>query len=106
MTKRRPPQAQTHRKHTRDSINAAFKNAGRGIELIDEYTHATEYLKYRCTEHGHEFEATLNSALYAGRGCPKCGNYSAPERQGRQIDGEGRARNRSFFKKVDTPANS
>lgn len=57
------PQAQTHRKYTRESINAARDS---GIEIIDEYTHAKDYLNYQRTEHGYEFSTTLNSALYCG----------------------------------------
>lgn len=105
MEKRRPPQAQTHRKHTKETINDALKIIGRGIELVDEYTHAKAYLTFRCTAHGHEFSTTLNSALYAGRGCPRCGDYKAPDREGRQMDGDGRARNRSFFKAIEPKEN-
>lgn len=98
MAKRRSPQSQTHRKHTRETINIALDMIGRGVELVDEYTHSKDYLRYRCKAEGHEFLNTLNSALYAGRGCPDCKDYKAPERKGRQLDGDGRARNRSFFK--------
>ncbi|MJS61838.1 hypothetical protein DOC35_19335 [Salmonella enterica subsp. enterica] len=93
MAPRRKPLAPTGRRHTRETINAALKD--RRIELIDEYTHAKDHLRYRCEE-GHEWEATINATLYQGRGCPQCKNYAPAGKEPRALM-DGRPRNRSYF---------
>jgi len=98
MAPRRKPLAPTGRRHTRETINTVLKD--RGIELIDEYTHAKDHLRYRC-EQNHEWEATINATLYQGRGCPWCKNYAPNGRAAREMM-DGRPRNRSYF--VSPPA--
>lgn len=103
MPPRRKPITAPGRKHTRETINAALED--RRIELTQEYTHAKDHLTYRCQQHGHTWEATLNAVLYQGRGCPFCNDYAPNGNTAREVI-DGRARNRSFFKNLSTKENN
>ncbi|PGX99226.1 DUF723 domain-containing protein [Bacillus thuringiensis] len=60
------------RRHTIDSVRAAFKE--RGYELLEmHYKSAHQKLRYRCPHHPNEILSITYGNLRHGHGCSKCG---------------------------------